>query len=649
MLQSQNVQSLLTIRRSLNWTAISRLLLILALCLPAGSVHAQPLMPPRTQERLLHLAATQPESMVRVIVQQQSKTAAVADLVAQIGGRVVRTLDLIDGLVVELPAKAIPTLARANGVHYVSLDAPMQLTSTPLDATTMHSLLPLVMQAEESPPSEEEVVRAAATYTAVRDEFNTAAFNNNNGSVQWAGAWVENDTEAGGSGPTVGQVQIVNGALRLDDSPDTYGQPSIARQINLTGATAATLRFDYRTTVGVDSDDAVVVEVSTNGGATYTVLETFTNIVGEVVGSRSYNIANFIAGNTMIRFRVSNLYGATDEFFFVDNVQVEYSTTVSGVQAVTVRDEFGLADFNNNDGAQNWAAPWVENDTAVGGAGPTVGQVQIVNGQLGLDDTPDTGGQPSVARQVNLTGATSASLSFDYRTTIGVDPDDAVTVEVSNNGGASYTTLQTFTGITGISYGSRTFDIAGFMAANTMIRFRVSNLYGASEEFFYVDNVQITYTTAGSAPSGPSNVGRYFRLVAKSEVNGNPWTAVAELNALDANGNVIPKSGWSVISVNSQETIGEDGRGVNAIDGNPATHWHTQWYSATPTPPHQIVVDMGATYTLSGFRYLTRQDNTDEGNIANYSFYVSRDGVNWGAAVSAGTLLNTPVEQTVIF
>jgi len=40
---------------------------------------------------------------------------------------------------------------------------------------------------------------------------------------------------------------------------------------------------------------------------------------------------------------------------------------------------------------------------------------------------------------------------------------------------------------------------------------------------------------------------------------------------------LIPQNEMSIIYVDSEETIKEDGRGVNAIDGNPNTYWHTEW------------------------------------------------------------------------
>ncbi len=147
---------------------------------------------------------------------------------------------------------------------------------------------------------------------------------------------------------------------------------------------------------------------------------------------------------------------------------------------------------------------------------------------------------------------------------------------------------------------------------------------------------------------GSSNAYRYVRLVADSEVNGNPWTTMAELTVLDGNGTPLNQSGWTLHSVDSEELVGENGDAVNAFDGNPSTFWHTQWSGGNPPPPHEIVIDLGTVQTVSGFRYLPRQDGGENGRIANYRFYGSNDGVTWGAPLATGTFPNTAEEQEVL-
>src|SRR6185436_12337847 len=212
----------------------------------------------------------------------------------------------------------------------------------------------------------------------------------------------------------------------LRDSPDTGTQPSAARQANLSSFAAATLTVDFHIR-GVETDDAAVIEVSNNGGSSYTVLETFTGLTGTYISSRTYNITAYKASNTRIRFRISANYGGDDDFFKVDQVRIDGACTPTPppptCTAGSFKDNFSTASFSNNDGSLSWAGAWVESDSA--GTGVSSGNVTVgrpYSGYLFLRDYPDTGTQPSAARQANLTGYTSATLSFDFHVRTAVDP-----------------------------------------------------------------------------------------------------------------------------------------------------------------------------------------------------------------------------------
>ncbi|MGH3859654.1 MAG: endo-alpha-N-acetylgalactosaminidase family protein [Actinokineospora sp.] len=110
----------------------------------------------------------------------------------------------------------------------------------------------------------------------------------------------------------------------------------------------------------------------------------------------------------------------------------------------------------------------------------------------------------------------------------------------------------------------------------------------------------------------------------------------------------VPQSGMSVTYVDSQETAGENGAAANVLDGNASTIWHTKWSGGSDPMPHEIRVDLGATYNVSTVYYLPRQTQTN-GRIANYEVYTSTDGVNWGTAAATGTFPNTTTEQAVTF
>ncbi|MEN8256684.1 MAG: DUF6701 domain-containing protein [Thermodesulfobacteriota bacterium] len=192
-------------------------------------------------------------------------------------------------------------------------------------------------------PGEDNDLNFSGSGDTFRDDFNVSAFNNNDGSATWTGDWIEVDGAGAGSG--TGNVQITGGSLVLDDRPNTGGEPSLAREVNLSFYSNATLSFDYQTTAGVDNNDAVVVEVSNNGGGSWTILETFTGISGATSGSRSYNVTvdSSMSVNTRIRFRVSGRYGGSNEQFLVNFVEISALLPCPGVDHYTIgHDEFGI-------------------------------------------------------------------------------------------------------------------------------------------------------------------------------------------------------------------------------------------------------------------------------------------------------------------
>ncbi|MEU4216806.1 discoidin domain-containing protein [Actinoplanes sp. NPDC026623] len=143
-----------------------------------------------------------------------------------------------------------------------------------------------------------------------------------------------------------------------------------------------------------------------------------------------------------------------------------------------------------------------------------------------------------------------------------------------------------------------------------------------------------------------ARTGRYLRLRSLSAVGGQPWASAAELNVAVAPR--LARSAMRVRSVDSQETAGENARGVNVLDGNLATYWHTQWKAADPPHPHQIQLDLGRSRGVSCVYYRPRQ-NSANGRIAGYQIYTSLDGVTWGTPAATGTWPNSAAEQNACF
>lgn len=198
--------------------------------------------------------------------------------------------------------------------------------------------------------------------------------------------------------------------------------------------------------------------------------------------SASYSLRDPSGTVQTTRFTTGNNTGPTGS----DNAWL----TLYNATGNSVADNFGTAAYSNNDGNNNWAGNWIESDN--GGGGATGGAIQIVTGELRLED--DVTGTPSIQREVDLLGSpglnlASAYLSFDFSTSNNLEDSDDISVQVSGNGGGSWTTLEQFSND---GSGSRSYDITGFIANNTRIRFIFVSGYDAGTEFFFVDDLQIT-------------------------------------------------------------------------------------------------------------------------------------------------------------
>ena len=111
--------------------------------------------------------------------------------------------------------------------------------------------------------------------------------------------------------------------------------------------------------------------------------------------------------------------------------------------------------------------------------------------------------------------------------------------------------------------------------------------------------------------------GKFFCLEALDAQDGQPYAALAELDLLDASGNAISHNGWTIAYVDSEEREKEDGSAENAIDGQTANFWHTQWGGAAPLYPHELILNLGKSQSVSGFRYVPRQGDGG-GRIKDY-------------------------------
>lgn len=218
---------------------------------------------------------------------------------------------------------------------------------------------------------------------------------------------------------------------------------------------------------------------------------------------------------------------------------------------LTFEDNFNAASYNNSTGSEPWNGDWIEIDD---NNSATSGNVLITGGELRMDDRPNSGGEPSLERELDLSTYLSAFISVDFATAGNLENSDRFDISASNNGGASYTILQSFNDSFS---GNFSYDLTPYMSSNTRIRFRIENAYGGNDEWIDIDNVVITaFKTCGPDhfrilhDGAGINCLREAITIQAENADGSvmtDYTGIVNINLSTNNGNwfVVDNAGFS--------------------------------------------------------------------------------------------------------
>jgi alpha-L-fucosidase len=102
----------------------------------------------------------------------------------------------------------------------------------------------------------------------------------------------------------------------------------------------------------------------------------------------------------------------------------------------------------------------------------------------------------------------------------------------------------------------------------------------------------------------------------------------------------ISKKDWKLVGINDENAS-------KILDGDPTSVWHQR----DKKMPIDLVIDLGNTYNIAGFKYLPDQNKWSSGIITTYEFYVSDDNISW-KLVDQGefsNIKNNPLMQIKTF
>ncbi|RYD66174.1 MAG: hypothetical protein EOP83_05695, partial [Verrucomicrobiaceae bacterium] len=135
---------------------------------------------------------------------------------------------------------------------------------------------------------------------------------------------------------------------------------------------------------------------------------------------------------------------------------------------------------------------------------------------------------------------------------------------------------------------------------------------------------------------GPGPQARYVRL--KSITGRRSYAAVAEFAILDANGERIPfgqvtasylrENGSGGFEPGPLVTGSEPSEATDGNDGASTNFWQTPSTAGAPVHPHYLVMDLGSTREVGGFKYFPRL-TSENGRIYQYQVDYSTNGTTW--------------------
>jgi hypothetical protein len=89
----------------------------------------------------------------------------------------------------------------------------------------------------------------------------------------------------------------------------------------------------------------------------------------------------------------------------------------------------------------------------------------------------------------------------------------------------------------------------------------------------------------------------------------------------------IPREQMVATATSYESTVGAVPQ--NALDGNLATLWHSEYSPQRLPLPQSITLDLGGVYDVSELAYQPRVDGSLNGTITAYNVYASSDGQNF--------------------
>jgi len=249
--------------------------------------------------------------------------------------------------------------------------------------------------------------------------------------------------------------------------------------LDLSAATQPVLSFwqKYAIEAGYDT---IKVDVSTNGGFAWTTLRTWWGTSTGAWQRGFFDLRPYRSAEVRIRFRMqSGSDTSVLDGWYLDDVRIEEKDMARFF--FPFRDTFEEGTMNWNLSGSDWAnttSSWRSSNHSL-------------TDSPGTNYVPNTDAYATLAHSVDLSSASYPVLSFWHKYAIE-SGHDTINVQVSTNGGFSWTTLDTWWGTSTGAWQQEVFDFRPYKTTGVRIRFY---LHAGSDssvmDGWHIDDVEI--------------------------------------------------------------------------------------------------------------------------------------------------------------
>jgi hypothetical protein len=306
----------------------------------------------------------------------------------------------------------------------------------------------------------------------------------------------------------------------VTDSPNgnypagAQSEITMVSSVDLTGAVLPVVAFWHKLAIGGGNS---YLDVSTDGGTTWTVVKTLTSADNTSVwSSQQVSLLSYLGKKAKLRFRLNA--AGTGDGWYIDDVEIREAELLStgaadagsqspvpvepptGCAGAPVPGRYFCEDFDTVDWSNNW-------QVATGGWNTVASTYQ--SGPLSVTDSPD-GNYLSGAKSdltmlssVDLTGAVSPILTFWYKLALTCTPgwcvfnspsySDHVYVDVSSDSGTTWSQLWDLFNLNNTStWTFQQLSLSAYAGKKIKLRFLlVDNGDGTQGDGWYIDDIKI--------------------------------------------------------------------------------------------------------------------------------------------------------------